>query len=364
MNIPNELINYFNNFLRTGCIINGTPCNLNEIEELGWHNFSTQVRTYVPLKLYKYFPNTEKIIDGKSINYSILALENNTVFMQSPLNFDDIYDSDITIDFDVFEKNRLIEYCRRCGIVINKDTATNEIGNTFLQFIMQSLQKNKSYENIFTLKPETEIEDLENQLFYKSLYSEMLKTEDLGTGVKNVIIQEYSDFNIHLKNIFRVSCFATTPYSQLMWGGDYADQHRGFCVEYTILPNDSDYTRIYYNLFPMIYCKTRPNVSELFTDMGTSKISEEKLWNIYFHGALRKSIDWAFQNEWRLLLPLQSKNIQDYNIKFFPITKVFIGNRMSNEKRNQIIDICRKKNIPYMGIKKNPILFEMQDCEI
>lgn len=34
--------------------------------------------------------------------------------------------------------------------------------------------------------------------------------------------------------------------------------------------------------------------------MKSENISDETLWNIYFHGTLRKSIDWNFQNEWRL----------------------------------------------------------------
>jgi len=93
-------------------------------------------------------------------------------------------------------------------------------------------------------------------------------------------------------------------------------------------------------------------------------ITKEVLWDIYFHGALRKSVDWAFQNEWRLLLPLRSKNAIDYNVKFFPITKVYLGSRMVAEEREKIIDICNKKNIPYIGVKRNPEVFEMQDCEI
>ena len=47
-----------------------------------------------------------------------------------------------------------------------------------------------------------------------------------------------------------------------MWVGSYADCHRGFCVEYTVLPEDDNYKGIYQNLFPMIYCKTRPNMAE------------------------------------------------------------------------------------------------------
>ena len=90
----------------------------------------------------------------------------------------------------------------------------------------------------------------------------------------------------------------------------------------------------------------------------------EMLWDIYSHGVLRKSIDWAFQNEWRLLLPMRSKDIAGYYVRFFPITKVYLGNRMSAAQRKEIIEICHEKNIPYVGVKKNPNVFEMQDCEM
>ena len=58
-----------------------------------------------------------------------------------------------------------------------------------------------------------------------------------------------------------------------------------------------------------------------------------------------------------------SKESQDFNVKFYPITKVYLGNRMNSKNRKQIIEICNRKNIPYVGVKKNPIRFEMQDCE-
>ena len=76
-------------------------------------------------------------------------------------------------------------------------------------------------------------------------------------------------------------------------------------------------------------------------DAKDKALTKETLWDIYLHGALRKSIDWAFQNEWRLLLPLRTSEAADYNVKFFPITKVYLGNRMSSEKRQQIIEICQ-----------------------
>ncbi len=92
--------------------------------------------------------------------------------------------------------------------------------------------------------------------------------------------------------------------------------------------------------------------------------TEENLWDIYLHGALRKSIDWAYQNEWRLILPMGKAEGADYNLQFFPITKVYLGNRMPPQDRKKIIRICKQKVIPYSGVTRNPSLFEMEDCKI
>ena len=37
---------------------------------------------------------------------------------------------------------------------------------------------------------------------------------------------------------------------------------------------------------------------------------------------------------------------------------------MPTDKRKELIDICKEKNIPYVGVKKNKDLFEMQECEM
>lgn len=32
-------------------------------------------------------------------------------------------------------------------------------------------------------------------------------------------------------------------------------------------------------------------------------------------------------------------------------------------KRKELINICKERNIPYVGVKKNKYFFEMQECE-
>jgi hypothetical protein len=346
------------------CIVNGEFMTLKQIENMGYDKFSYRSKINMPLKLYKYFSNEEeKLDDGRIINYSMKALKNNTVFMQSPSLFDDVYDSDINIDFMEYQKYRLIEYCKRCGLDVDEQSSVEEIGTQFIGTIMTSYKEYGDFEHFFIKKPETQIEEMTNVIFQQRIRIELAKNSDLVQAVSKIIAEEYKEYVKNLQNTFRISCFATTPYSQLMWGL-YADCHKGFCVEYTVLPDNPQYKDIFYNIFPLVYCKTRPNMTEKLVRAKDHDKTKENLWDIYLHGALRKSIDWAFQNEWRLLLPIRSKNQDDYNIDFFPITSVYLGNKMPIDKRREVIEFCNSKNISYMGVRRNPNVFEMQACEI
>jgi hypothetical protein len=88
---PDFFINY--------CVINGAIIKLDEVQNMGCMEFGLRSRMNMPLKFYRYFRNIEeKDEHGKTVNYSKEALINNTVFLQSPTKFDDVYDSDISID--------------------------------------------------------------------------------------------------------------------------------------------------------------------------------------------------------------------------------------------------------------------------
>lgn len=266
------------------CIVNGAFMTLEEVENMGYDEFTYRAKINMPFKLYKYFPNKEIIDkDGNKVNYSLLALKNNTVYMQSPSLFDDVYDSDINIDYYEYHKYRLIEYCRRCGISVNEDKTTGEIGTELLKAILESVESNKDFNHIFTMPPTSQTELLSNEIFIKKVIIGLTENQDIGQVVSKIISEEYQDYIQELRNILRISCFATTPYSQLMWGGAYADCHNGFCVEYTVLPNDEKYKELYYNLFPMVYCKIRPNITKKLVECKDRDKTKEYLWNIYFN---------------------------------------------------------------------------------
>ena len=346
------------------CLVNGALMRLEQIQNMGCKEFWMRSKLNMPNKFYKYYPNTYEEENGKLINYSLLALENNTVFMQSPSKFDDVYDSDIHIEYWDYEKYRLLEYCRRSQLNIVNESTTQELNDSFLRWIIETYQRTHSFDSFFIEEPESELEKLSNECFGLRLKNELMNGLNWGEALAKVIRLEYEEYVSYLNTVFRTCCFTTTPYSQLMWGGSYADCHKGFCIEYTALPEDEAYQEIYNNLFPMVYCKVRPNITEQIVAFKDKTITDENLWDIYFHGALRKGIDWAYQNEWRLLLPMRRAKEINYNIVFYPITKVFLGNRMTSENRNSIIKICHSRNIPYVGVTRNPDYFEMQDCNV
>lgn len=347
----------------TCCVINGAFMTLEDVEKMGYDEFLYRSKINMPLRLYKYFSNAENDKEGSKVNYSMIALKNNTVYMQSPSLFDDVYDSEINIDYYDYHKYRLLEYCRRCGLPVDESKTIENIGIELLKAIQESVEKNKDFDHIFTVSPTSEIESMSNEIFINKIEIGLSENQDIGQVVSKIISEEYQEYMEELRNTFRISCFATTPYSQLMWG-KYADCHNGFCIEYTVLPNDEKYKDLFYNLFPMVYCKTRPNITKELVEWKDRNKNKEYLWDIYFNGALRKSIDWAFQNEWRLLLPLSERNGDNCNVEFFPITRVYLGNRMQSEKRKEIIDFCNNKGIPYIGVQRNPNIYEMQECSL
>ena len=343
-------------FQLSHCIVNGEILKLEDVESAGYSRFLNYAIAKLPIKLYKYFPNFVDAKTGK--NYSLEALKDNMVYMQSPQNFDDVYDSEISLDFYTFHKFRLFEYCKRCGLSIGEDQSIETLGNAFTKHIYDSYNEYHDLEHFFIKDSASELEKLSNQQFELKLKIEWSNEKGLTEAISYIINQEYKEYMDQLKTTFRVSCFTTSPYSQLMWSS-YADCHRGFCVEYTF-SKDPEFDDVEKNLFPVVYCMVRRDLTKYFAESKDKEVTIENLWELCLNGVLRKSIDWAYQNEWRLFVP-RGYAVND-KLKFFPITKVFLGNRISAEKKREIMDICVEKNIPYVGVIRNPNLFQMQEC--
>jgi len=75
-------------------------------------------------------------------------------------------------------------------------------------------------------------------------------------------------------------------------------------------------------------------------------------------------MDWKYQSEWRLVsCDSMLASDDNYNCKFFNIKKVYLGNKMTQQERIKIIEICKKKKIPYTGVTIQQRKYEMGDCK-
>lgn len=316
--------------------------------------------------LFKYFPNTIKEIGGEKRNFSLEALKNNTVYLSSPKDFDDPYDSNIYIDSNEFALQRIRYYAELCGVLVENEWDYETVSLKLAQKIFNHGSAGKSLDDFHVNRTDSEIIRLHHEKFFLILKNELSSTMANGDSYyiafNKAINDEYEEIQ-KMANRFRISCFAETPYSMLMWS-HYANNHQGFCVEYETPEYSSKSVEIYHNLFPVIYTDKRIDLTTISLNWrSTGKLSNEELWEFYKYGLLCKSLDWKYQQEWRLISYDNLLTDNQYNCKFFKIKKVYLGNKMQSEDRKNIIGICKSNGIPYVGVVISHDKYEIKECD-
>ena len=81
-----------------------------------------------------------------------------------------------------------------------------------------------------------------------------------------------------------------------------------------------------------------------------------------------KSLDWAYEKEWRVVLKAQNENNDfDYRSLFEDeLDSIYLGCRMSDKDKSAIIDLVHttRKNIKVFESRKNDLKFELEFFEI
>ena len=134
-----------------------------------------------------------------------------------------------------------------------------------------------------------------------------------------------------------VFCMTETNDNILMWA-HYADQHTGFCLEF------STDNPLFSRARQVIYTRYLPkqSVIEFFT-------AKERPLPLYL---VTKAEDWAHEKEWRLGDPGSGLGPQEYPSE--ALTGVILGCRMDEKNRKQIQDWCQEREHP-------PKLFEAKE---
>lgn len=239
-------------------------------------NFFMERTEALSIPLYKYYGN---------LDYAKDVIENHRIHFESPVNYNDIFDSatyvkDEQLEQFVFPKELLLAAFELC---LEPTEYESQVFNE--QFVKLYEEKKLLCVGIclwdfFKYFPYIPIDWIMN----------VLRT---AMSVKNIIVQETP----------RVTCFSENRDSLLMWSY-YANSHKGVCLEFN-LQNDEDLSR---------HCH-KVQYSRHF-DVGDKS-------STYF----TKSEQWQHEQEWRIV-----SNGPEYEMTN-SLKSVYFGYKMSpNDK--------------------------------
>ncbi|WP_410499103.1 DUF2971 domain-containing protein [Chitinibacter sp. S2-10] len=166
-----------------------------------------------------------------------------------------------------------------------------------------------------------------------------------------------SIINNKFEEIIGILCFTESAENILMWA-HYADSHQGFVVEFdenspffNQRKSDEDEMR---HLRKIVYRNERPAIN--LTDIDD------------LSSFLTKGIDWSYEQEWRMMLPLVDANkvIDDgsnrIHLFHYPkeaIRSIIFGCRSKVETKNAVFDAIGNLNIPCYQAKINDMHYKL-----
>jgi len=169
------------------------------------------------------------------------------------------------------------------------------------------------------------------------------------------MIQKFSEY---LQSNMRVCSFSESWDSVVMWS-HYADQHKGFCIEYPISALTSDDVRRTL-LRPVIYR------SDLFDVTGymLKGVGGAQFNNLFGELAcLLKAQEWAYEKEWRLVIA-GGDAIPERKYPMPTPSRIILGARMCEADEAQLTDVARRRRIPLFRAEVSRRRFGLELSEV
>lgn len=280
------------------------------------------------LLLYRYYRLDEK-------GFVLSDLRNGRITLCAPSLFNDPYDSLIYVDRD---KIRGEQQAYPVGKLVQD-----------IQIVRDGGELEESYDNC---KKELIRSFARSSIDLNQIDSSEMVVERTTSNTISCLVR-------NLKQQIRVACFSENSYSPIMWA-HYADSGRGFCVEYeipiaqSVLFNASNYA-CSFSLLPVLYSEKRYDATHIAEEQFTLLLAEafgclDKLNTLNtdllycIKMALYKSLNWAYEREWRLMAFPLSGNVPDrISIPMQMIKSVILGNAMLDSQIEQVFDALRTR---------------------
>tara|TARA_R110000868_G_scaffold352856_1_gene614098 strand:+ start:2316 stop:3281 length:966 start_codon:yes stop_codon:yes gene_type:complete len=281
----------------------------------------------LPKRLYKF--------RGVS-DYSLDNLKAGTVWMCSPLKFNDPYD---------------------CAATISARQITGgtiELPEAILSRLRGSLNDLEIAEALASNNPIFRIVEL---VLLKDTSVPREKVPGMVEallGAQEHVLQPLLDRNIaSVREGIKVCSFCEDHETILMWS-HYASNHTGFCMEYKIPQLEEHVIRM---LYPVIYDRARFDVTRFHKAAIQNGL--DAFNNVYsVLQALYKAPEWAYEREWRFVLNFGILD-SDQNVSFGNPSRVYLGAQMPTEYKKEASEICKQKGIPLSQMQLSKTEYRM-----
>lgn len=180
--------------------------------------------------------------------------------------------------------------------------------------------------------------------FFKDMWSIADKMVEVG-------LQKFQeDLKTDNDKLHRICSFSDVNDSPPMWS-HYSADYTGFCIGYNIKELNNDLTDL---LLPVRYTDEIIEVDDSFFNEGKPNNS------FYIDSLTRKSTQWSYEHECRLLILANSQ--QKSQAIDLPIPKqIILGKNISKENENKITQIASFNNVPCFKhvMRKDNYAFEL-----
>lgn len=344
---------------------NGKECSFTKLvlQNIAWINSKGK---YLPNQLYKFYsPSPENVDDTK----------NQVLWLSDPINFNDPFDCQIGYDSEKYEKSCILDFAQK------QKSTNNNFDEILSDEEIKRIKESKLGEIGYW---DTKSEEY-NSVIYDVLKN---KKESFSSKIKKYLFDKKQNADLkvdQLKKInIRVACFSNLEYDnfqkQLSMWAHYADNHRGFCVEYNIkklqeeIELSTSFSSFYKEeqrstyldervkiitkagLFPVQYTSERVNIpmkilrqSRDMTLKGTS--TTRSINELIFKTYIVKSPTWNYEKEWRLIVDNGVCQYYDNKIPFPYIKTIYVGCRANNELENKLKKIGDKLGIEVIKLQ-------------
>ena len=177
----------------------------------------------------------------------------------------------------------------------------------------------------------------------------------LRESVKESVTSKLAEYMYYMKSQFRVACFTENNDSPLMWA-HYADNHKGFCVEYDLTKLPEGYR---YGILPVVYSDKRYDATEIAIAPNKNLMANP----LYF-----KSSHWEYEKEWRMVITEDLVVDGEYYADFHEgISGIYLGLKSfecHKEKVDKIIEEYSQKGILVHKITIEPSSYYLKSVQI